>query len=35
MNFTRKNYRMMRERLLEIIYWKPDPDAKTFQKPRA
>jgi hypothetical protein len=25
MNFTRENYRMMRERLLGIIYRKPDP----------
>ena len=24
MNFTRENYRMMRERLLKIIYWKPE-----------
>jgi hypothetical protein len=24
--FTRENYRMMRERLLKIIYWQPDPD---------
>lgn len=24
-NFTRENYRMMRERLLEIVYWKPPP----------
>jgi hypothetical protein len=23
MNFTRENYRMMRERLLKIIYWQP------------
>ncbi len=26
MNFTRENYRMMRERLLKIIYWKPAED---------
>jgi hypothetical protein len=24
MNFTRENYRMMRERLLKVIYWKPE-----------
>lgn len=24
MNFTRENYRMMRERMLKIIYWKPE-----------
>jgi hypothetical protein len=24
MNFTRENYRMMRERLFKVIYWKPD-----------
>jgi len=26
MAFTRDNYRMMREPLLKIIYWQPDPD---------
>lgn len=26
MYFTRENYRMMRERLLEIVYWKPNPE---------
>ena len=26
MQFTRENYRMMRERLLKIIYWAPDPE---------
>jgi hypothetical protein len=24
MNFTRENYRMMREELLKIVYWQPD-----------
>jgi hypothetical protein len=24
MNFTRENYRMMRDRMMKIIYWKPD-----------
>src|SRR5260370_33030029 len=24
MNFTRENYRMMRERLLKVIYWTPE-----------
>jgi hypothetical protein len=33
LHFTRENYRMMRERLLEIIYWKPDPDSEFLQKP--
>jgi hypothetical protein len=33
MNFTRENYRMMRERLLEVIYWKADPDGPEYQKP--
>jgi hypothetical protein len=33
MSFTRENYRMMRERLLEIIYCKPDPEIDTFQRP--
>jgi hypothetical protein len=28
MNFTRENYRMMRERLLKIIYWKPEDGGK-------
>jgi hypothetical protein len=23
MSFTHENYRMMRERLLKVIYWKP------------
>jgi hypothetical protein len=26
MNFTRENYRMMRERLMKIVYWEPDPE---------
>jgi hypothetical protein len=36
MNFTRENYRMMRERLLEIVYWKPPEnfeDLRTFKPP--
>jgi hypothetical protein len=28
MNFTRENYRMMRERLLKILYWKPEGGGK-------
>jgi len=24
MNFTRENYRMMRDRMLKIIYWQPE-----------
>jgi hypothetical protein len=24
MNFTRENYRTMRDRMLKIIYWKPE-----------
>jgi hypothetical protein len=24
MNFTRENYRMMREKLLKIVYWNPE-----------
>jgi hypothetical protein len=28
MQFTRENYRMMRERLLKIIYWKPEDGGK-------
>jgi hypothetical protein len=32
--FTRENYRMMRERLLKIIYWQPDPEvAIEWQRP--
>jgi hypothetical protein len=26
MNFTRENYRMMREELLKIVYWNPETD---------
>jgi hypothetical protein len=33
MKFTRENYRMMRERLLEIIYWKPDLESELPQRP--
>jgi hypothetical protein len=29
MNFTRENYRMMRERLLKILYWKPEDGGKS------
>jgi hypothetical protein len=35
-NFTRENYRMMRERLLEIIYWHPPEnleDLRAFKPP--
>jgi hypothetical protein len=32
MNFTRENYRMMREELLKIVYWK---DGDAGSKPRA
>jgi hypothetical protein len=28
MQFTRENYRMMRERLLKIIYWRPEEGGK-------
>jgi hypothetical protein len=31
--FTRENYRMVRERLSEIVYWKPDPDNAGERKP--
>src|SRR6266446_8019820 len=24
--FTRENYRIVRERLAEIVFWQPDPD---------
>jgi hypothetical protein len=35
MQFTRENYRMMRERLLEIIYWKQGaPPARGRPQPR-
>jgi hypothetical protein len=36
MNFTRENYRMMRERMLKIIYWKPPEnieDLRNFKPP--
>lgn len=32
MNFTRENYRMMREELLKLVYWK---DSDAGSKPRA
>jgi hypothetical protein len=32
MNFTRENYRMMRERLFKIIYWEP-PENNRLEKP--
>ncbi len=32
MSFTGENYRMMREELLKIVYWKEDSD---FPRPRA
>jgi hypothetical protein len=28
MNFTRENYRMMRDRMMKIIYWQPDDGGK-------
>lgn len=34
LNFTRENYRMMREELLKIVYWTPD-DLATISKPLA
>jgi hypothetical protein len=34
MNFTRENYRMMRERLLEIVYWKPPEEIDDIRKLR-
>jgi len=35
LNFTRENYRMVRERLLKIIYWEPDTseNAPAIQRP--
>jgi hypothetical protein len=36
MAFTRDNYRMMGERLLQIVYWEPDTDSPipiSLQKP--
>jgi hypothetical protein len=35
MNFTRENYRMMREELLKIVYWLPDNAPEGSSKPRA
>lgn len=35
MNFTRENYRMMREELLKIVYWAPDNAPDGTSKPRA
>src|ERR1700730_15894941 len=33
MNFTRENYRMMRERMLKIIYWQPPDDNADARPP--
>jgi len=40
LHFTRENYRMMRQRLLKILYWKPEdggksPDRNTSNADRA
>jgi hypothetical protein len=35
MNFTRENYRMMREELLKIVYWTPDNAVPGVPKPLA
>jgi hypothetical protein len=35
MNFTRENYRMMREELLKIVYWSPANAEEGSGKPRA
>jgi hypothetical protein len=35
MNFTRENYRMMREELLKIVYWTPDNAPEGERKPPA
>jgi hypothetical protein len=35
MNFTRENYRMMREELLKIVYWDPDKAVPGVPKPLA
>jgi hypothetical protein len=33
MNFTRENYRMMRERMLKVIYWQPEHMAEGVRPP--
>jgi hypothetical protein len=33
MNFTRENYRMMRERMLKIIYWNPEEHHESVRAP--
>jgi hypothetical protein len=35
MNFTRENYRMMREELLKIVYWDPETAKVGMPKPLA
>jgi hypothetical protein len=35
MNFTRENYRMMREELLKIVYWSADAVAEGERRPPA
>jgi hypothetical protein len=35
MNFTRENYRMMREELLKIVYWTPDTALPGMPNPLA
>lgn len=32
-SFTRENYRMARERLVQIIYWEPNPEQPLERKP--
>jgi len=34
-NFTRENYRMMREELLKIVYWSPETAPEGERKPAA
>lgn len=34
LNFTRENYRLVRERLMKIVYWEPDPEIP-IEKQRA
>ena len=33
--FTRKNYRMMREELLKIVYWRPEDHQAGSPRPLA
>ena len=34
LNFTRENYRMMREELLKIVYWTPEKAVEGMRGPR-